>query len=82
MLLVVVDDVGHHNGAAGNQGDDEDDEEDVDQMGRDVQVLGSGAITQRPAVVTQDFAISGLGRPTGESMGLGRRGSLAWGSLW
>lgn len=60
VLLLVVEDVGHHDGATGNQGDDEDDEEDVDQMGRDVQVLRSGAIAERPAVVTQDFAIPGL----------------------
>lgn len=77
VLLLVVEDVGHHDGATGNQGDDEDDEEDVDQMGRDVQVLRSGAIAERPAVVTQDFAIPGLERPMEESVWLGRRGSLA-----
>lgn len=62
VLLLVVEDVGQHDGAAGNQGDDKNDKEDVDQMGRDVQVLGSGAVAERPAVVTQHFAIPGLGR--------------------
>lgn len=82
LLLLLVEQVDKGDGAARDQGDDEDDEEDVEEQGRDVQVLGGGAVAERPAVVAEDFAIPGLGRPKPESVGSGlERGGLGWG-LW
>lgn len=55
----------------GDDGDDDDDDDDVDQQGRDVQPLGRGAVAQCPTVVTQHFAVPGLGAGRGRVRGAG-----------
>lgn len=65
--MLLVEEVHHNDGAASDQGDDEDDEEDVEQQGGDIEVLGGGAVTERPAVVAEDFAVPRLWGGRGES---------------
>lgn len=67
LLLVVAVEVHHGDGAASDQGDDDDGEEDVEKQGSDVQVLGGGAVAERPTVVMEHFAVPGLGGGGGES---------------